>query len=91
MVRESETLYSAKFLDEALNIPDKYLCKLMTILFKVQYIKSTQGKVGGYSFNKIIKNIYLSDIINTVEGMSKYKNCVLGFDNCFDDNPLCYV
>ena len=87
MAKEPKALYSAKSLVESLHISDKYLRKLMTILSKAGFIKSIQGRVGGYSFNKDIKKIYLSDIINTVEGMDKYKQCVLGFDNCSDDNP----
>ena len=59
----------------------------MTDLSKAGLIKSVQGRDGGYSFNKKINNIYLSDIIDIVEGMEKYKGCVLGFDKCSDDNP----
>ena len=87
MAKESDKLFSAKQLVEKLNISDRYLRKLMTSLSKAQLIRSTQGRYGGYSFEKNIKDIYISDIINAVEGMEKYLGCILGFNECSDENP----
>ena len=71
MAKEPKALYSAKYLVESLNISDKYLRKLMTILSKADFIKSIQGRVGGYSFNKDINIapcilLYLSLIIPSI-------------------------
>ncbi len=87
MAKESKDLYSAKYLVESLNISDKYLRRLMTDLSKAGFIKSSRGRDGGYSFNKALNKIFLSDIIDSVEGMEKYMGCVLGFDQCSDENP----
>lgn len=87
MAKEPEPLYSAKFLVEKLNISDKYLRRLMTNLTKSGFIRSAQGRDGGYSFAKKLNEIVLADIINSVEGMEKYMGCVLGFDQCSDTNP----
>ncbi|HAG15455.1 MAG TPA: hypothetical protein DCG69_02880 [Bacteroidales bacterium] len=87
MAKEPELLYSAKFLVEKLNISDKYLRRLMTNLTKSGFIRSAQGRDGGYSFAKKLNDIVLADIINSVEGMEKYMGCVLGFDQCSDANP----
>jgi Rrf2 family protein len=87
MAKEPELLYSAKFLVEKLNISDKYLRRLMTNLTKSGFIRSAQGRDGGYSFAKKLNEIVLADIINSVEGMEKYMGCVLGFDQCSDTNP----
>lgn len=87
MAKEPERLYSAKYLVEQLKISDKYLRRLMTDLAKAGFIKSIQGRDGGYSFAKNPGQIVLADIIDSVEGMEKYKGCVLGFDQCSDTNP----
>lgn len=87
MARNPEALYSAKSLVEKLNISDKYLRRLMTDLAKAGFIYSIQGRDGGYRFAKQPDQIYLSDIIDAVEGMKKYTGCVLGFDECSDDHP----
>ena len=87
MAKEPELKYSAKYLVETLKISDKYLRRLMTDLSKAGFIKSTQGRDGGYSFAKKLSEIVLADIIDSVEGMEKYKACVLGFHQCSDENP----
>ncbi|HLO90772.1 MAG TPA: Rrf2 family transcriptional regulator [Lentimicrobium sp.] len=87
MAKEPGQLYTAKFLVETLNISDKYLRQLMTSLTKAGLIYSVQGREGGYSFAKSPGKIFLSDIIDSVEGMQKYTGCILGFNHCSDDNP----
>lgn len=87
MAKEPEKRYSAKYLVEQLKISDKYLRRLMTDLVKSGFIKSIQGRDGGYTFAKTIDQIILADIIDSVEGMEKYMGCVLGFDRCSDSNP----
>ncbi len=87
MAKDPGSKYSAKYLVEQLNISDKYLRRLMTLLAKAGFISSTQGRDGGYYFAKKLETIYLYDIINTVEGMDKYLGCVLGFEKCSDENP----
>jgi len=87
MAKEPEKLYSAKYLVEELRISDKYLRRLMTDLTKSGFIRSSQGRLGGYSINKKLNQIYHSDIIDSVEGMEKYMGCVLGFEVCSDENP----
>ena len=54
---------------------------------KAGFIRSIQGRDGGYVFNKDVSGIRLSEIIDAVEGMDKYMGCVLGFDKCSDENP----
>lgn len=87
MAREPERLYSAKYLVEKLKISDKYLRRLMTDLTRAGFIRSIQGRDGGYTFLKPVGDIYLSDVIDAVEGMKRYTGCVLGFDQCSDEHP----
>lgn len=87
MAKEPEKLYSAKHLIEKLKVSDKYLRRIMTDLSKSGFIKSSQGRDGGYTFAKDIQTIYLYDIIDSVEGMDKLNDCVLGFEECSCTNP----
>jgi len=87
MAKDPKQLYTAKYLVETLNISDKYLRQLMTSLTKAGLIYSVQGREGGYAFAKSPEKIYLSDIVDSVEGMQKYTGCILGFNHCSDDNP----
>ena len=90
MAREPEKKFSAKYLVEKLNISDKYLRRILTNLSKSGIITSSQGREGGYAFQKKLQDIFLSDIINVTEGMEKYMGCVLGFSECSDSNPCAF-
>jgi len=90
MARDAERKYSAKYLVEKLKISDKYLRRILTILSKEGIIVSSQGREGGYTFQKKIRDIFLSDIIDATEGMEKYLGCVLGFSECSDENPCAF-
>jgi len=87
MAKEPDQLYTAKQLVEKLNVSDKYLRKLMTDLSKSGFIRSVQGREGGYMFIKMPNEIFLFDIIDSVEGMDKLNGCVLGFETCSCTNP----
>jgi Rrf2 family protein len=87
MINSDSEMFSAKFLIKKLDVPDKYLRRLMTGLSKKGFIRSVQGRDGGYVFAKSADDIYLSQVIDAVEGMDKYQGCILGFGECSDNNP----
>lgn len=87
MVKDPTRLYSAKSLVDELKISDKYLRRIMTNLCKVGFIKSIQGRDGGYIFNKNLDEIFLVDVIDATEGMNKHLACVLGFERCSAEHP----
>ena len=87
MAANNEEKYSAKFLYEQLNIPYKYLTKLMTDLAKRGCIKSIQGRNGGFKIAKKLNEITLASIVEAVEGVDSMGGCILGFDECSNDNP----
>ncbi len=87
MAHDAKNLYSAKYLIEKLNISDKYLRRIMTKLAKVGLIVATQGREGGYQFQRKLNEIFVIDIINAIEDTKVLYNCVLGFNNCNDEFP----
>ena len=87
MAKKPEQKYSAVNLVDKLKISDKYLRKLMLYLTKTGFVYSKQGRVGGYYLAKPTDSVFISDIIDAVEGLDKYMGCVMGFDECSDENP----
>lgn len=87
MAIDEAKLYTAKQINQKLMISDKYLRRIMTELSKQGFIRSIQGRDGGYRFAKSIKSIFLIDIINAIEKDQAYKECVLGFEGCTEENP----
>ena len=87
MAANNKERYSAKFLYEQLNIPYKYLTKLMTDLAKQGCVISLKGRDGGFVISRDINKISVADIVEAVEGRNRFDGCVLGFDECSDENP----
>ena len=86
MAEHENEVCSAYLLHKQLGIPRQYLRQLLTELTKGGYIKSINGRKGGFVFSKKIEEISILDIIHSMEGGAFLDTCILGFDNCpFDD------
>lgn len=87
MAIQKSDMVSAKYLIDNLNISDKYLRGLMTKLKKSGLVESIQGREGGYRISKPLNKLFLVEIIEAVEDIDKYIGCVLGFEECTNENP----
>ena len=74
--------YSAKQLNQILEIPWPYLRQLLTNLSKHGFILSVQGRNGGFTLNRPSQQIILSEIIDAVEGLDVLGTCIMGFKKC---------
>lgn len=81
----NEKLYTAKELAEHLNIPYKYLTKIMTNLVDASILESIRGNSGGYRLLKKASDIYLIDILEAVKETLDDRHCVLSGDMCQED------
>jgi Rrf2 family protein len=90
MAKEREKIHTAKSILENLNISDKYLRRIMTQLTKFGFITSVQGKEGGYFFSRKLEDISIEQVISAFEGLNKFSGCILGFDECSDENPCAF-
>lgn len=86
MTFKDEMIYSASALISKLNVSDKYLKRILTQLSEHGILKSTQGRYGGYILAKSPDKITLIEIVEAMESVEKYFGCVLGFDECSDEN-----
>ncbi len=87
MAIRKEEIFSVRRLHQALNIPYKYLSRLMHRLADAGLVRSIQGKQGGFQICQNIESVYIYQIIDAVEGLENYNRCILGFEECSDDNP----
>jgi Rrf2 family protein len=88
IARSSETRHSCANLHKHLHISAKYLQHILTDLTKQGLIKSRRGRNGGYKLGRSSRKIYLSEIIEAVEGLKQEQACFFGFGSCPFDN-LC--
>jgi len=74
--------FSAKKLNEVLDIPWPYLRQLLTKLSKSGFIYSTRGRNGGFQLQNPADQIFLSEIVDSVEGLNVLGTCIMGFKKC---------
>jgi Rrf2 family protein len=87
MATSNEDIFSAEFLYAQLKIPRRYLRRLLTDLSKAGFLSATRGRKGGFVFARDMNTIYLSEIINTMEGTPESSRCILGFSFCIAGKP----
>ena len=59
----------------------------MTDLAKQGYLESIRGRSGGFKFQRKLNNITLIKIIEAVEGLTGFDKCILGLEDCSDEDP----
>jgi len=87
MATRDEEVYSAEFLHQQLNIPRRYLRRLLTDLSKQGFLESAKGRNGGFVFARDLKEINFANIIEALEGTDILNRCLLGFSCCLVDKP----
>lgn len=85
--RHNETSHSVTVLHQELNLPYKYLTKLMTELVKKRLVNASRGREGGLSLARDADTIYLCDILEAIGESLESQRCILGFDKCDASNP----
>ena len=87
LVHHERAPCSTYSLHRALDIPYKYLGRLMKTLTDAGLLTSTRGKAGGYQIKGDTTRIDLHQVIDAVEGVDDFERCILGFADCSDTNP----
>jgi Rrf2 family protein len=87
LANNQQERFSTNRLHQILDIPYKYLGRLMHTLTRAGLLEVEMGKQGGYRLNGQRGRIYLYEIVGAIEGLESYSRCVLGFAECSDENP----
>lgn len=89
LARNGQEPVSVTHLAETLEIPYKYLARLMTQLSQAGLLESTQGKRGGFRIARPLEEIRLHQVVDVVEGLDNFHRCVLGHSQCDEHDPCC--
>lgn len=84
MARDSQKFYSTKCIAEELDIPYKYMTKIVTLLSKEGLIVSKKGSHGGVCLKKQPSQISVKDILEVLHDAS-LDRCILGYGKCKQD------
>jgi Rrf2 family protein len=72
---------------EQVGAPKNYLGKLLKQLTEVGLLESQKGFGGGFRLAIPATKITLFDILEPLEGVSKWDGCFLGRSTCTDNTP----
>ncbi len=82
MASKESILCSAEAIYKELGIKKQYMRRLLTGLTKAGFIKSVRGRNGGYALARNPETIYISEVIDNIDGFVSYNTCILGIDDC---------
>lgn len=74
-----------KKISEDLEMPSPFLGKILQVLSKNKLLDSTKGPHGGFSIGKDANEISLLDIVQIIDGLDFFHDCVIGVRICEDD------
>src|ERR1022692_362883 len=85
---EEDSRVSLNEIGQGINSPIAFTAKILKKLTKANIVDSIKGPTGGYEIKKNnASQIWLSQIVNAIDGDSIYNGCGLGFQNCNDEKP----
>lgn len=79
--------FSAIEISNELSIPKEFTSKILQTLTSFGIVSSKKGKSGGFCIGKDPKEIRLIDIVEAIDTLNVFHNCVLGFPGCTVDEP----
>jgi Rrf2 family transcriptional regulator, iron-sulfur cluster assembly transcription factor len=83
----SEGIYAGTCdIADEIGAPQNYLGKLLQTLANDGLLISQKGKGGGFRLARAPSKISLYDIINPIEHLSRWTNCLLGPGQCSNNN-----
>jgi len=85
--QETGTVVSAEAISQILKIPREFVSKILQSLRDSGIIRSTKGKSGGFCLAKPASEIKLINVVEAIDGLEMFNNCVLGFPDCSPDTP----
>jgi Rrf2 family protein len=84
---EEDRTASAEEISKKLNIPKEFVSKILQSLALKKIVGSKKGNSGGFFLGKPASQIKLIEIVEAIDGLSLFQNCVLGFPDCSPDSP----
>jgi Rrf2 family protein len=71
-----------KEISSELNIPTPFLGKILQMLAKNKLLISTKGPNGGFGLGRPANEITLLNIIEIIDGLSLFEDCLIGLSSC---------
>lgn len=76
-----------KEISKAINSPEAFTGKILQALVRDELLASTKGPNGGFFIAKNPAEIFLSQIVESIDGDMLFTGCALGLEKCSEDHP----
>ena len=76
-----------KEIAEEIEAPQAFTAKILQNLNKYKIVTSLKGPYGGFYCEKYQLELPVIEIVNAIDGMAVFKECVMGLHNCSDEHP----
>ncbi len=86
-VKGKDNIFNAAEVSKELKVPKEFVSKVMQILTNSGIVGSQKGKKGGFYLAKNPSEIKLIEIVEAIDGLDVFNNCVLGFPGCSSEEP----
>jgi Rrf2 family protein len=85
--KEPGTCIDARVISKELQVPKMFAAKILQELVYAGLLFSKKGKMGGFYLNDSGASVKILQIVEAVDGLGIFKQCVFGFPNCGDEHP----
>lgn len=76
-----------KEIAEEIEAPPAFTAKILQKLSKHKIVTSLKGPYGGFFCEKYQLELPVIDIVNAIDGLDVFNECVMGLHNCSDEHP----
>jgi Rrf2 family protein len=77
----------AAALAEETGAPPNYLGKLLQTLSREGLVESQKGLGGGFRLARAPEDITMYDVVQSIEDVRRWTQCLFGGNGCSEDNP----
>ena len=84
---DGNTKLGMKEIAKEIDAPQAFTGKILQMLRKHRIVSSLKGPYGGFYCDKHQLNLPIINIVNAIDGLSVFKECILGLDQCTDTHP----
>lgn len=87
LAKHPQELVQLKDIAETERIPSPFLAKILQDLVRAGLLQSAKGPKGGFMLKRPSSAISLLEVKMLIDGTNAFERCVLGLENCSEDNP----
>jgi Rrf2 family transcriptional regulator, iron-sulfur cluster assembly transcription factor len=88
---EGQNKIGIKQISKDLDIPTPFLGKILQTLAKHKLLLSTKGPHGGFGLAKDAEEISLWEIVEVIDGVDSFCDCILGLTLCSQGEQHCSI